>query len=35
VYDTVFPDINFLRPSLPGNDYQIAAVSEKLGWVWT
>ena len=31
VYDTVFPDINFLPPDrYPGSDYQIAAVSEKL-----
>lgn len=31
VYDTVYPDINFLPPDrYPGNDYQIAAVSEKL-----
>jgi hypothetical protein len=31
VYDTVFPDINFLPPDrYPGNDYQIAAVNDKL-----
>jgi len=31
VYDTVFPDINFLPPDrYPGGDYQIAAVNDKL-----
>lgn len=31
VYDTVFPDINFLPPDrYPGKDYQIAAVNDKL-----
>lgn len=30
-YDALFPDINFLPPDrYPGNDYQIAAVSDKL-----
>jgi len=31
VYDTVFPDINFLPPDrYPGQDYQIATVNDKL-----
>lgn len=31
VYDTVFPDINFLPPDrYPGQDYQIAVVNDKL-----
>lgn len=31
VYDTVFPNINFLPPDrYPGKDYQIAAVNDKL-----